>query len=68
MIFLSEILSEIKFIHGGRILNFNFNFIFIFIFNYIGTSMEQYWNNYETNTVLNYGDRKLKEEKKKVYG
>ena len=26
------------------------------------------WNNYETNTVLNYGSRKLKEEKKKVYG
>ncbi len=41
-----------KFIHGGgRILNFNFN-----------------WNNYETNatnTVLNYGSRKLKEDKKK---
>ena len=41
-------LSEIKFIHEGRILNFNFN-----------------WNNYGTNTVLNYGSRKLKEEKKK---
>ena len=37
---------------GGRILNFNFNF------NYIGANA--------TNTVLNYGDRKLKEEKKKV--
>ena len=48
-----------KFIHGGRILNFNFNFNW------------NNWNNYETNatnTVLNYGDRKLKEEKKKVYG
>ena len=39
---------------GGRILNFNFNW------NNIGTNA--------TNTVLNYGDRKLKEEKKKVYG
>ena len=48
MIFLSEILSEFKFIHGGAYSEFLILILFLI-------TLEQLWNNYttnETNTVL----------------